>query len=147
MNMFSVLLYHCVYSRRTIENIKPCTKYLGRHGKTLRFDIHMIHACNWVGPGQRAGFLNPAPSLIQQKCRSKRCRIREGRLYCVFSSRILCHADESMGSAFMELTKEIAALKDLGRRAHPNVMSMLGVCFGCKLYWALISPSSLNRLA
>ena len=66
---FTLSLYHCVYFRRTIENIKPCTKYtyLGRHGKTLRFDVHMIHACNWVGPGQRAGFLNPAPSLIQQK--------------------------------------------------------------------------------
>lgn len=38
-------------------------------------------------------------------------------------------ADESLVSACLELSKEIAVLKDLGRKAHPNVMSMLGVCF------------------
>ena len=40
---FTLSLYHCVYSWRTVENIKPCTKYLGWHGKTLRFDVWYMH--------------------------------------------------------------------------------------------------------
>ena len=38
-------------------------------------------------------------------------------------------ADESQLSTAIELNKEILAFKSLGRRAHPNVISMLGISF------------------
>ena len=40
-----------------------------------------------------------------------------------------CVLDESQVSTIQEMRKEIKALKELGRRAHPNVMSMLGIIF------------------